>query len=208
MTKNLATKQFGLSQIWLEDARFYFQKFYQRDNETAGKSKGIIFRALLFPEYRVIFRYRIYSKLYSSDSILKKKAAMVLYLSTKVKYSTDIHPNAKIGVPFRIGHHMGIVIGPEVVVGRHCYVFNGVTLGNKNVGVTEYSMPKVGDNVLISTGCKVLGNITIGANSILAANSVVTKTVGSNEVWGGVPARFIKANEVIPEVVKSTSGCK
>lgn len=69
-------------------------------------------------------------------------------------------------------------------------VFHEVTLGvTPNKG-----KPYINDNVTIYMGAKVIGNVNIGNNSVIGANSVVTKDVADNHIVAGIPAKFIKYN--------------
>lgn len=111
----------------------------------------------------------------------------------RILYASDISPRAKIkgGLVFSHGHD--IVIGSEVTMGNNCTVFNGVTLGNKNLECSaEGNQPTLGNNVTLSTGAKVLGPITIGDNVIVGANSVVIHDLPSNCIAVGIPAKIIK----------------
>lgn len=76
-------------------------------------------------------------------------------------------------------------------MGSGCYIFNGVTLGNKNVGL-ENAMPVLLNDIIVGTGAKILGLVNVGSRAVIGANSVVTKNIGSQEVWAGNPARLIK----------------
>lgn len=116
----------------------------------------------------------------------------ILEYIVRVVYSSDISSKAKIGDGFNLMHGHDIVIGSHVIIGKNVKVFNGVTLGNKNTNTTINEQPLIGDNVTICTGAKVLGLVRIGNNSIVGANSVVTKDIPENEVWAGVPAKKIK----------------
>lgn len=73
-------------------------------------------------------------------------------------------------------------------MGKNCWVNQGVNIGYTN----RTDCPTIGDNVRISAGAAVLGNVHIGNNVIVAANAVVTKDVPDNCVVGGVPAKIIK----------------
>jgi serine acetyltransferase len=176
-------------QVVKEDLSFYKRKFYS-DKNVNGNFLSFL-ESMLFPSFSLVFWCRAYSSLYSSKNKFLRKIGYLLYLRTSRKYSCDIHPCANIGVPFKIGHAFNIVIGADVKIGSGCYIFNGVTLGNKNVGFDNF-MPVIGNRVIIGTGAKVLGSINIGDDSIVGANSLVTKNVPANEVWAGMPARFIK----------------
>jgi serine O-acetyltransferase len=102
----------------------------------------------------------------------------------------EIHPGAKIGRRFFIDHGMGVVIGETCEIGDNVTVFQGVTLGGtgKEKGKRH---PTIKDNVLISTGAKVLGSITIGENSKVGGGSVVLKEVPPNSTVVGIPGRVV-----------------
>lgn len=102
----------------------------------------------------------------------------------------EIHPGAKIGRRFFIDHGMGVVIGETCEIGDNVTVFQGVTLGGtgKEKGKRH---PTIKDNVLISTGAKVLGSITIGENSKIGGGSVVLKEVPPNSTVVGIPGRVV-----------------
>lgn len=86
-----------------------------------------------------------------------------------------------------IQHGYATIIAPRSI-GKNCWVNQGVTIGYTNAS----DCPTIGDNVTIYCGAKVLGNVTIGDNSIIAANAVVVKDVPPNVVVGGVPVKIIK----------------
>ena len=103
----------------------------------------------------------------------------------------EIHPGAAIGKEFFIDHGMGVVIGETTIIGDNVTIYQGVTLGGtgKERGKRH---PTIGDNVVIGTGAKVLGNIDIGDNSYIGANAVVIKDVPANSTVVGVPGRITK----------------
>lgn len=102
----------------------------------------------------------------------------------------EIHPGAKIGRRFFIDHGMGIVIGETCEIGDNVTIFQGVTLGGtgKERGKRH---PTLHDNVLVATGAKVLGSITIGENSKVGAGSVVLKNVPPNSTVVGIPGTVV-----------------
>lgn len=103
----------------------------------------------------------------------------------------EIHPGASIGDGLFIDHGMGVVIGETSIVGNNVTLYQGVTLGGtgKEKGKRH---PNIGDNVVIGTGAKILGNITIGENSYIGANAVVLKDVPANSTVVGVPGRITR----------------
>ena len=105
----------------------------------------------------------------------------------------EIHPGAKIGRRLVIDHGMGIVIGETAEVGDDCLIYHGVTLGGtgKDHGKRH---PTIGNNVLISTGAKVLGPFRVGDNARIAANAVVLSEVPENATAVGIPAQIVRVN--------------
>ncbi|TCP24141.1 serine O-acetyltransferase [Scopulibacillus darangshiensis] len=107
----------------------------------------------------------------------------------------EIHPGAKIGRRFFIDHGMGVVIGETCEIGDNVTIFQGVTLGGtgKEKGKRH---PTLGNDVLISSGAKVLGSITIGNDSKIGAGSVVLKNVPDHSTVVGIPGRVVRQNGV------------
>jgi len=103
----------------------------------------------------------------------------------------EIHPGAKIGKGFFIDHGMGVVIGETAIIGDSVLLYQGVTLGGTGLEKGKRH-PTIGNNVVIGTGAKVLGNITVGDNSYIGANAVVIKDVPPNSTVVGVPGRITK----------------
>ncbi|MEM6943548.1 MAG: serine O-acetyltransferase [Pseudomonadota bacterium] len=117
---------------------------------------------------------------------------MALYLQMRVSeiFSIDTHPNARIGQGIMIDHAHSIVIGETAVVGNDVSMLHGVTLGGTGKEGGDRH-PKIGDGVLIGAGAKVLGNISVGNCSRIAAGSVVLQPVPANTTVAGVPARVV-----------------
>lgn len=107
----------------------------------------------------------------------------------------EIHPGATIGRRFFIDHGMGVVIGETCEIGDNVTIYQGVTLGGtgKEKGKRH---PTIQDNVLIATGAKVLGSITVGENSKIGAGSVVLKEVPAHSTVVGIPGRVVIQNGV------------
>lgn len=75
-------------------------------------------------------------------------------------------------------------------IGGDCWINQQVTIGY----TFDPEPPVIGNGVRISAGAKVVGQIAIGDNAIIAANAAVVKDVAENAVVGGVPARIIGVN--------------
>ncbi|MEB3292354.1 MAG: serine O-acetyltransferase [Synechococcales bacterium] len=102
----------------------------------------------------------------------------------------EIHPGATIGKGVFIDHGMGVVIGETAIVGDYALIYQGVTLGGtgKQSGKRH---PTLGENVVVGTGAKVLGNLNIGDNVRIGAGSVVLRDVPSDCTVVGVPGRIV-----------------
>lgn len=114
------------------------------------------------------------------------------------KTGIEIHPGATIGKGLFIDHGTGVVIGETTIIGDNCTLYQGVTLGGtgKEQGKRH---PTLEDGVMVSAGAKVLGSITIGANTKIGAGSVVLKSVPANCTVVGVPGRVVRMkNQVVP----------
>ncbi|MCL4427768.1 MAG: serine O-acetyltransferase [Deltaproteobacteria bacterium] len=106
----------------------------------------------------------------------------------------EIHPGAKIGRRFFIDHGMGVVIGETAEIGDDVTIYHGVTLGGTS-WKKEKRHPTIGDRVIIGTGAKILGPLTIEHDSKIGANSVVVNTVPAHSTVVGIPAKSAKRDE-------------
>lgn len=102
----------------------------------------------------------------------------------------EIHPGAQVGMGVFIDHGMGVVIGETAIVGDYVLIYQGVTLGGtgKESGKRH---PTLGENVVVGTGAKVLGNIQLGNNARIGAGSVVLRDVPADCTVVGVPGRIV-----------------
>jgi len=141
-----------------------------------------------YPGVWSIIHYRIANKLYINGWTL---LARIYSGISGIFSSIDIHPGADIGRRVFIDHGVGVVIGETAIVGDDVLIYQGVTLGGVNLDRIKRH-PTIENNVVIGAGAKVLGNITIGKNSKIGANSVVIKDVPPNNIAVGVPAKIFK----------------
>ena len=168
-----------------------FKRLYEtlaayQARDPAARSKLEIF--LLYPGVHAIIRHRIAHWFYVHRLFF---IARLISQWNRRRTGIEIHPGAVIGRRFVIDHGMGIVIGETAEVGDDVLLYHGVTLGGtgKDHGKRH---PTIGNNVLIGTGAKVLGPITVGSNSRIAANSVVLKDIPENSTAVGIPARVVR----------------
>jgi serine O-acetyltransferase len=120
----------------------------------------------------------------------RRDFALYLQSQSSRMFGVDIHPAARFGKGIMFDHATGLVVGETAVVGDNCSFLHAVTLGGS--GKTSGDRhPKIGDNVLIGAGAKILGNIKVGECSRVAAGSVVLSSVPSHVTVAGVPAKIV-----------------
>src|SRR5262245_60105419 len=129
---------------------------------------------------------------FAHELLKQGRRDFALYLQSQSSriFAVDINPAARMGVGIMLDHGTGIVIGETAVVGDNCSILQNVTLGGTGKETGDRH-PKIGSNVLLSVGAKVLGNITVGDCSRVGAGSVVLKEVRPRTTVAGVPAKEI-----------------
>jgi len=141
-----------------------------------------------YPGVWAIFWYRISSRLYRAGF---HAFARIIMGINQLFTNIDIHPGATIGRRVFIDHGFGVVIGQTTVIEDDVLIYQGVTLGGVSL-VAGKRHPTIKSGVVIGAGAKVLGNITIGSNSKIGANSVVVREVPDNSTAIGIPAHVIQ----------------
>jgi serine O-acetyltransferase len=168
----------------------YLQSIIDRD--PAAKSKLSLI--LTYPGIKAIFLYKI-----ANFFAIAKFELIARIISQFSRFMTgiEIHPKAKIGKNLFIDHGMGVVIGETSEIGDNVTIYHNVTLGgiapsiNSNEQRDVKRHPTLQDNVVIGSGAQILGPITIGKNSLIGSNSVVTKNVPEKSVMAGIPAKKV-----------------
>ena len=140
----------------------------------------------LYPSFWALWEYQKAHKYYMKGKFYKARK-----ISQRAAHKTgiEIHPGAIIGKGLFIDHGRGVVIGETTIIGNNVTIYQGVTLGGtgKEPGKRH---PTIEDNVMISTGAKILGSFTIGAGSKIGAGSVVLEEVPPNSTVVGIPGRI------------------
>ena len=103
----------------------------------------------------------------------------------------DIHPAARIGRRVFIDHGIGVVIGETCIIEDDVIIYQGVTLGGVSLTVGKRH-PTVRRGAVIGAGSKILGNIVIGEEAKVGANSVVVREVPDGSTAIGIPAHVIE----------------
>jgi serine O-acetyltransferase len=135
-----------------------------------------------------VWGYRVAHRAYEANwKFLARIISTVVRLATGV----EIHPAARIGPRLFIDHASGVVIGETCDIGADVTIYQGVTLGGTSLAKGRRH-PTIGDRVVIGAGAKVLGPITVGADSRIGANAVVVRDVPEGCVVVGVPGRAVQ----------------
>jgi serine O-acetyltransferase len=164
--------------------REQFETIFRED--PAAKSAVEIF--FCYPGFHAILAHRLAHKLYGwRVPLLPRVISQVSRFFTQI----EIHPGATIGRRFFIDHGMGVVIGETTEIGDDVLLYQGVTLGGTG-NEKGKRHPTLGNNVVVGTGAKVLGNIQIGDNVKIGAGSVVVHPVPSHSTVVGIPGRVVR----------------
>jgi serine O-acetyltransferase len=141
-----------------------------------------------FKGFQALQAYRIAHALWKSGRLtaagwLSNRASLVL--------GPDIHPAARLGKGIMLDHGSGIVIGETAIIEDDVSILQGVTLGGTGKDIGERH-PIIRHGVMIGAGAKILGRVVIGAQSKVAAGSVVLKDVPPRCTVAGVPAQIVR----------------
>jgi serine O-acetyltransferase len=151
-------------------------------------ARSVLEIVLCYPGFHAIVLHRMSHRLFRARIPIVPR-----FLSQIGRFFTgiEIHPGANIGRRFFIDHGMGVVIGETTEIGDDVLIYQGVTLGGtgKEKGKRH---PTIGNNVVIGTGAKVLGNIRIGDHVKVGAGSVVVHSVPDHSTVVGVPGRIVR----------------
>ncbi|MEG0265721.1 MAG: serine O-acetyltransferase EpsC [Erysipelotrichaceae bacterium] len=143
---------------------------------------------LLYPHIKAILFHRVSHFLWKHHLYF-----LARFNSNIARFWTgiEIHPGACIARGLIIDHGMGVVIGETAIVGEDVLIYHGVTLGGTGKQHCKRH-PTLGNRVMIGSGAKILGNITLGDDVKIGANAVVMKDIPSGCTAVGIPARIIE----------------
>ncbi len=150
------------------------------DGDPAAKSTDEVIIA--YPAIEAISAHRIAHELYKAEiPLLPRIMSEHAHRSTGI----DVHPGARIGRNFFVDHGTGVVIGETAVLGEGVKLYQGVTLGALSFPKDEQGQlikgkkrhPNIEDNVTIYAGATILGDITVGRDSIIGGNVWLTESV-------------------------------
>ncbi|HEX7507770.1 MAG TPA: serine acetyltransferase [Polyangia bacterium] len=128
------------------------------------------------------------------------KAYGIMHLGVQLTTGIVINREAKIGSDFHLIHFGNTKIHPAVVIGEGCGIMHDVTIGTN---MDRPGVPRLGNNVFVGAGAKILGGISIGDGARIAANSLVVCDVPAGATAVGVPARVLQYTGRPPSSVTS-----
>lgn len=171
---------------------------------------GAFWRHFLFTpgyKYTVLMRGAGYLKTKPFQALGLYPLAKWLLLRCRYKYGIAIPEYTVIGPGLFINRFGGIYIHGDAIVGANINVTHGVLLGQTNRGARA-GAPIVGDRSFLGAGAKILGRVTIGNDSAVGANAVVTRDVPDKGVVGGIPAKLLSQdgsdgyiNRMVPDAL-------
>lgn len=110
----------------------------------------------------------------------------VLYSVVRLLTGIDIPRTAKIGEGFMIHHFSGVIIHPSAVIGNHCTLRQGVTIGTR---YEDGKPPVIGNNFEAGAYAQVLGEIVIEDDVKIGALSLMMTNGEKGQTYVGIPAR-------------------
>lgn len=173
---------------------FFYELYDDARNITTKDpaARNIFTVILLYPGFHAILFHKLSHFLYKCKLMfLSRLVSQISRFLTGI----EIHPGASIGKRLFIDHGMGIVIGETAIIGDDCTIYHQVTLGGTGKERLKRH-PTLKNNVIVGSGSKVLGNITIGSNVKIGANSVVLKDIEDNVTVVGIPGKIVKKQDI------------
>lgn len=174
-----------------EDLNRYFVLIPEKERTTLCKLRVIIFNEVIWT--LISYRMGQWVRLKVNNRVVKpilKAATLIIHNILRIITKIDIPFDAEIGKGLYIGHCGYIVINNKVKIADCCNISPGVIIGEGGRG-EKMGVPVIGEKVYIAAGAKIFGNIIIGNNVAVGANSVVCNDVPDNAVVAGVPAKIL-----------------
>ncbi len=166
------------SDLWRYEGRSSFAAFAYHYSRTPG------------------FRYTVWHRIWNAlNGLPGVRFGLQQFVSWRlrklgVRFGLSIPAQTHLGSGFYIGHFGGIVVHPDVTIGRDCNISQEVTIGLASRG-EFFGSPTIGDRVYIGPGAKLFGRIHVGDGAAIGANAVVTRNVPAGAVAVGIPARVV-----------------
>lgn len=139
----------------------------------------------------------VYRRSRTKFKLVKKIYTKLIYLC-----GADLPENIKVGMNVNFCHNcLGSVIYDGTVIEDNVRIYQNVTIGLSDPMTENLVEFRIREGAVLCAGAKILGkeHMVVGRNTIIGANSVLLCSTGDNEIWGGIPARFIKKRAPLNE---------
>ena len=175
----MANYQLSFSRLVSSDYLFY--KNYSKLNDPFGvmEKKVNFFKIIKLFIFSKSFRFIFFLRLAQSTYGLILIGNLLEYVINHI-YNCDVDIRCKLGPCLYFPHPFGIVLGGSAILKGFSIIFNDVTVGKKYPGLAG-GMPSIGYRNILCVGSRVLGEIKLGNRVIIAANSVVTKSISNGK---------------------------
>jgi acetyltransferase-like isoleucine patch superfamily enzyme len=170
---------------------------YRFYDQQAGLRRSPLMTVFAHQGLQALLLYRWARVLQTGDRNLIKRMGLAGYpFASRINDIVNgvfVSQKAIIGPGCFIAHSGGVVIGAGATIGAHCNIANNVSIG--------FGSPVIGDRVLIGVGARVLGDIRIGSDVAIGANTVVTRDVPDRAIVVGAPGRIISYDGAFKHVL-------
>jgi serine O-acetyltransferase len=154
--------------------------------DPAGATPRTLVAGLLSQGFQAILVYRFFHWL-QGKGLSGQPLRFVCERFIEISTGISIPASCRVGKGLRIHHFGGIIFHPTVVLGEGCTLYQGVTIGDRG---GEGGAARIGNNVLIGAGAKIIGAIEIGDNCVVGANVVVTRSMPAGSTALGAACRL------------------
>lgn len=181
----------GLIELLKSDLERHY--FYSGRADRSPRTHEL-WRNFMLPRCAPVGIYRL------SRWFFEKRLVPLAKIMTWVNFylhGIEIAAQCRIGSHLYMPHASGSVIG-AASIGHHAVIYHQVTIGAKDIRPGYAGRPVVGDNVLIASGARIIGEITIGDGCVIAANAVVNASTDAGTLLAGVPAKVLKRRDAAP----------
>jgi serine O-acetyltransferase len=159
-----------------------------QDRDPAARSLGRIEILLTYGGVQALLSHRVAHAFHDVGVPL---VPHVISNTSKMITGVEIHPAAEIGDSLLIDHGSGVVIGETAEIGNNVTLYQGVTLGGTGFARGKRH-PTIDDDVVIGSGAKLLGPISVGRGAKVGANSVIIHDVPANSTVVGNPGHPVR----------------